>query len=194
MELKALNKQKINLKKQLTYIQTVRVPQTTQTLLYKNSSNWVIRVIGSMGVLNYKIKKNEIGITRRNKNSFIFFGTKRSVRTQIRNLGYLLIGVNRPFTTSLEVRGVGFKFFGISPCIRAELGQTHPIFYCCRNILRVHAYKRNTRLYFKSIDFKQLFWLVGHIRNITPPGLYTGKGIRYLNEFVKIKKGKKGNR
>ena len=190
MESKALNR-KLTAKRKLSYVETLRVPKNTQLSIYSNTNLWVLRVVGRLGVLTYKIKKSEIVLARWGLNSLTILGSKRAVRTQLRNLGYLLLGVDRAFSASLEIKGVGFKIFGLSPCLRFDVGQTHPIFVCCRSILKSLAYKKNTRLLIRSVDFKYLHWLTSYIRELSPPVPYTGKGLRYAGETIKIKPGKK---
>ncbi len=156
MVLKNLTSNNLLIEKKKYFFQTLYSPISVKMFMSKQKFGYVFKIIGNYGSLEYKIKIGEVAVVGVKKNSFLFFGTKRGVKTQIRNLSYLLIGVNRPFFSILKVKGIGFKLFSINNSFRFELGQTHPLFYCCRYLLNNFVYKKNSYLYFKSINFTYL--------------------------------------
>jgi large subunit ribosomal protein L6 len=52
----------------------------------------------------------------------------------------------------------------------------------------------NTHIKVSGIDKQVVGQLASHIRKVRPPNVYTGKGIRYAGEVVKLKPGKSARR
>jgi large subunit ribosomal protein L6 len=98
------------------------------------------------------------------------------------------------FQKTLRVRGVGYKF-DISPLkITIQVGYSHLVF----RKLPLSKYspswmtnKKATFLKMKNFDLNFLHNFLSSIRNIRPPDVYKGKGIRYQKELIFRKEGKK---
>ena len=52
----------------------------------------------------------------------------------------------------------------------------------------------NNRIHVRGIDKQKVGQLAAQIRKVRPPNIYTGKGIRYLGEQVRLKPGKSARR
>jgi large subunit ribosomal protein L6 len=52
----------------------------------------------------------------------------------------------------------------------------------------------NNRIHVRGIDKQKVGQLAAQIRKARPPNVYTGKGIRYLGEQIRLKPGKSARR
>ncbi len=102
-------------------------------------------------------------------------------------------GVSIGFEKKLEIRGVGYKAVmeGDSK-IRLDLGFSHPIFMEIPKGLSVKVDKQFITIF--GFDKQQVGQLSAKIRDQRKPEPYKGKGIRYLDEVVRKKEGKKAGK
>ena len=52
----------------------------------------------------------------------------------------------------------------------------------------------NNKIHVKGIDNQAVGQMAATIRSVRPPNAYTGKGVRYEGEFIKLKPGKSAKR
>lgn len=112
----------------------------------------------------------------------------------------MILGVTKGFSKTLELQGVGFrasieKVEGEDCLIfkKGELGFSHNITFPIPSGITAEVQER-TRIVLRSIDKSNLGQTAAKIRNLRAPDVYKGKGIRYLNENVRIKVGKSGSK
>jgi len=100
-----------------------------------------------------------------------------------------IIGVVQGFEKKLQLIGVGYRAAIKGTKLDLQLGFSHPCEIEIPSQLKVDIDK-NTTITITGIDKK----LVGHfaaiVRGVKPPEPYKGKGIRYIDEFVRKKAGK----
>ena len=108
-------------------------------------------------------------------------------------------GVSTGFQKQLDVVGIGFKAEVRGRFLSLTLGFSHPIdFEPPQGIsLSVDRQQRGISNYIGTItirghDKAQVGQVAADIRSLRTPDAYKGKGIRYANEVVKLKVGKKG--
>ncbi len=108
-------------------------------------------------------------------------------------------GVVEGFSKELDLVGIGYKVDAKSRAITLALGYSHPIEFPIPPGISVKVEKqsRNIQNYVATIivsgSDKQLVGQVAaDIRSLRRPDAYKGKGIRYANERVRLKVGKKG--
>lgn len=151
-----------------------------------------VTVVGPKGQLSTEINRNidvivennEIKVTRKNDNFKNFHGTANA------NISNMLIGVTEGYTKGLESLGVGYRFSISGNKIVVTAGFSHPVEVQVPNGLTVES-PSNTELLIKGIDKQQVTEFAANIRKIRPPEPYKGKGIRYKDEQVRRKEGKK---
>ena len=108
-------------------------------------------------------------------------------RTLISNM---VTGVTTGFSKTLEIHGVGYRAEKKGDFIIFNLGYSHPIWY--EVPAGLEATVEQTKVTLKGVDREMLGQAAATIRGLRPPEPYKGKGIRYLNEYIKIKVGKAG--
>jgi large subunit ribosomal protein L6 len=100
-----------------------------------------------------------------------------------------ITGVSEGFEKKLQLIGVGYRAAIKGTKLDLQLGFSHPCEIDIPSQLKIEVDK-NTMITISGIDKK----LVGHfaavVRGVKPPEPYKGKGIRYIDEFVRKKAGK----
>jgi len=108
-------------------------------------------------------------------------------RTQIENC---VIGVNKGFTRSLIVQGVGYRAQAQGKTLKLSLGYSHDIDFAIPEGIEVKTPKP-TEIEVSGIDQQQVGQVAANIREWRKPEPYKGKGIRYSDEYIFRKEGKK---
>jgi large subunit ribosomal protein L6 len=110
-------------------------------------------------------------------------------------LNNMVVGVSEGFTKKLQVLGVGYRVQLKGNNIVFNVGYSHPVevkvpegLSCS---LEGDKGKENI-LVITGHDKEQLGQFAANLRKIRPPEPYKGKGIRYLDEYVRKKAGKRG--
>lgn len=101
-----------------------------------------------------------------------------------------IVGVEKPWQKRLEVVGTGFNVKMQGADIVLKVGYSHQVVFKKVAGLKF-AVEENNKIVVSGID-KQLVGQVAHqIKMVRKPDVYKGKGIRYENEVIKLKPGKK---
>jgi large subunit ribosomal protein L6 len=101
----------------------------------------------------------------------------------------MIIGVNKPYEKKLIVEGIGFKADVVGTNLVFKLGFSHPITVAIPKNLKVASEKNIITI--SGIDKEFIGQYVAEIRALKKPEPYKGKGIRYFDEVIKRKEGKK---
>ena len=108
-------------------------------------------------------------------------------------LSNMVTGVSEGYVKSLELVGVGYRVQQSGEGISLSVMLSHTV-----NInpppgvaLEVEG---NNRIHVRGIDNQAVGQLAAQIRTVRPPNVYTGKGIRYLGEQIRLKPGKSARR
>lgn len=108
-------------------------------------------------------------------------------------------GVTEGFTKVLDIVGIGFKAEAKPKAVVLSLGYSHPIeFPIPEGIsIKVERQPRGIQHYVATLTVsgadKQLVGQVAaDLRALRKPDAYKGKGIRYADETIRLKVGKKG--
>lgn len=159
-----------------------------------NITGNVINVKGPKGELEYKFS-NLISVEvidntvvtkqiKENAKSNMMQGTTNSL------INNMLIGVSTGFSRSLEAVGVGYRFGVSGNKITINAGYSHPIVVEAPSDLSVTS-ESNIEITIHGIDKQKVSEFAANIRKIREPEPYKGKGIRYKDEHVRRKEGKK---
>lgn len=153
-----------------------------------------IAIEGPKGKLEYdapaktslEVKENEIIIGREgdNKESKEQHGLCRAL---IQNM---VTGVAEGFVKKLEIHGVGFKAAVKGKTIDLNLGYSHVINYSFPEIVDVKV-DDQTKITVEGPDRQKVGQVAADIRRFYPVEPYKGKGVRYADERVVRKEGKK---
>jgi large subunit ribosomal protein L6 len=112
------------------------------------------------------------------------WGTTRSL------LANIVHGVDQGFTIVLEINGVGYRAAIDGKELVLQLGYSHEIRYPMPEGITI-ASERPTHIAVSGADRQKVGQVAAQIRGYRKPEPYKGKGIRYQNEFVIRKEGKK---
>ena len=108
-------------------------------------------------------------------------------RTQVQNL---VTGVTEGFKKDLEIQGVGYRAQVQGKVLKLALGYSHDVEYAIPDGIEIVAAKP-TELSVSGINEQQVGQVASEIRAWRKPEPYKGKGIRYKDEYVFRKEGKK---
>ena len=109
------------------------------------------------------------------------------VRSQVENL---VTGVTTGFRKELEIQGVGYRAAMAGNVLKLSLGYSHEVNFEVPAGVTVSAPKQ-TEIVVEGIDQQLVGQVAANIRDWKRPEPYKGKGIRYKDEFVFRKEGKK---
>ena len=130
------------------------------------------------------VKDNTVVIERSNDEFKNFHGTANA------NIKNMIVGVTEGYEKNLEAVGVGYRFAVAGNKITVSAGYSHPVVVEVPTGLSVES-PSNTELNIKGIDKCLVGEFAANIRKIRQPEPYKGKGIRYKDEDVRRKEGKK---
>ena len=103
----------------------------------------------------------------------------------------MVIGVTEGFQKELDLIGVGYRAQLQGNKLVLNVGYSHPVEFTPEEGLVVEV-PSNTKIIVKGYDKQKVGELAANIRGVRPPEPYKGKGIRYVDEFVRRKEGKTG--
>ena len=106
------------------------------------------------------------------------------------NLTNMIKGVKEGFSKGLEIIGVGYKFNVKGDTLVINAGYSHPVEMKVPTGLKVEAVS-NTEITISGSDKILLGEFAANVRKVRKPEPYKGKGIRYKDEHVRRKEGKK---
>ena len=106
------------------------------------------------------------------------------------NLNNMLVGVTKGFTKGLEIIGVGYRFALKGNKLVINAGYSHPVELDIPEGIKVEV-PSNTELTINGINKELVGEFAAQVRKVRQPEPYKGKGIRYKDEHVRRKEGKK---
>ncbi len=109
------------------------------------------------------------------------------IRTIINNM---IVGVEEGFTKNLIINGVGYRASVSDGILTLQLGYSHDIKLAIPNDLEVKCTKP-TEIVISGIDKQKVGQFASEIRSLRKPEPYKGKGVRYSDEVIRRKEGKK---
>ena len=137
--------------------------------------------------ITVKVENGEINITRPNDlpNIRALHGTTRAV------LNNMIVGVSQGFEKKLELVGVGYRVQAAGNGLTLSLGYSHPV-----EIEPIEGItfkvEGNTKISVEGINKELVGQIAANIRAKRPPEPYKGKGVKYADEQIRRKEGKKG--
>ena len=108
-------------------------------------------------------------------------------RTLVQNI---VTGVTEGFEKRLEINGVGYRAQVQGRNLSLALGYSHDVLYPIPEGVQIQTPKP-TEIVVTGIDKQKVGQVAAEIRRWRPPEPYKGKGVKYANEFIFRKEGKK---
>ena len=134
---------------------------------------------------NINIEENEIKVLPINENNIDpNWGTTRAIISNV------IIGVSDGFSKTLELNGTGYRASVSGNKLKLELGFSHDINYDIPSDVKVECPKQNL-IKLSSSNKETLGAVAAKIRSFRKPEPFKGKGIKYIDEYIFRKEGKK---
>jgi large subunit ribosomal protein L6 len=167
----------------------IDIPEKTEVKF----DNGIITVKGPLGELTRTFKK---GINITIKDSKVELTPAKDTLenralwgTYASHIQNMVNGVNTGFTRNLIVEGVGYKADATPTEIVFKVGFSHPVKVSIPSGLKVSSEKGLVSI--SGIDKEVVNSFASGLRSIKKPEPYKGKGIRYDDEVIRRKEGKK---
>lgn len=169
--------------------QTIEIPVKTTV----NVDRGLVSVVGPLGALKRGFKNSiaiaiegsEVKLTPRDAS----VDTRALWGTYASHIVNMIAGVNRLYEKKLMVEGIGFRSEVSGQKITFALGFSHPVVVVIPDGIKVTAEKNVITI--TGIDKEAVGQFAANIRSLKKPEPYKGKGIRYHDEVVRRKQGKK---
>ena len=121
---------------------------------------------------------------RKTKISQSLWGTMRAT------ISNMVVGVTEGFSRKLEINGVGYRAAMQGSKLVLSLGYSHPVEMNVPAGLTV-AVENNTEIKISGADKQLLGQFASEVRSKRPPEPFKGKGVKYAEEHIVRKEGKK---
>lgn len=141
-----------------------------------------------LGNKNISLEINEGEVLVKRSNDEI--KTKQMHGTVNANVSNMIVGVTKGYEKGLEIIGVGYRFNLKGNTLVISAGYSHPVEMQIPEELSVES-PSNTEILIKGIDKVKVGEFAANVRKVRQPEPYKGKGIRYKDEQVRRKEGKK---
>lgn len=105
-------------------------------------------------------------------------------------LNALVRGVSEGYSRSLEINGVGYRAAVQGKTLQLQLGYSHDVLFPIPDDVKIVC-ERPTAIQISGADKQRVGEIAAKIRSYRPPEPYKGKGIKYAEETVLRKEGKK---
>lgn len=166
----------------------ITVPEGVTVELADN----VVKVKGPKGELTQAMLKditmkqedNKLTLERKNEAAKAMHGTMNAL------INNMIIGVTKGYEKGLEIVGVGYRFNVQGNKLVISAGYSHPVNIQVPQGITVESVS-NTEITVKGIDKVLVGEFAANIRKVRQPEPYKGKGIRYKDEHIRRKEGKK---
>jgi large subunit ribosomal protein L6 len=167
----------------------ITLPEKTEI----NVTDGIVIVRGPQGEISrslhpaveVRVDGREVTVHPRNQalESIALWGTFAS------HINNMVNGVNKPFEKKLILEGIGFKSEVKGDTITFALGFSHPVNVSIPNGLKVTAEKNVITV--SGINKEEVGSFAAKLRSLKKPEPYKGKGMRYEDEVIRRKQGKK---
>lgn len=152
----------------------------------------VVTVKGPKGELSTEInknitaevKENKVIVSRKSDAYKNFHGTANA------NINNMIVGVTKGYEKKLEIVGVGYRFTAKGNTLVVNAGYSHPVEVSVPTGITIEV-PSNIELFIRGIDKCLVGEFAAEVRKIRQPEPYKGKGIRYTDEHIRRKEGKK---
>jgi len=131
------------------------------------------------------INENEIFVTPIKENTNDpNWGTTRAI------IANIISGVSQGFSKTLELNGTGYRASVSGTKLKLELGYSHDVMFDIPEDVKIECPKQNI-IKLTSINREKLGAAAAKIRSFRKPEPFKGKGIKYIDEYIFRKEGKK---
>lgn len=155
---------------------TTKGPKGTLEFNFKNES------------VNVSVEDGKVVVTRNNE----LKATKQLHGTTNAIINNMMVGVSEGFTRELEINGVGYRFNVQGNKVVISAGYSHPVELVIPEGIKVEMPDKSiTELTISGYDKQAVSEFAANIRKVRKPEPYKGKGIKFKEEHIRRKEGKK---
>ncbi|MCH8889110.1 50S ribosomal protein L6 [Patescibacteria group bacterium] len=169
--------------------QPITIPDKTEVSI----SDGILSVKGPLGELTRKVRNDvkievvgqEVVVTlvKKTRLARALWGTYAS------HIDNMVHGVNELFEKKLVVEGVGYRVELSGGELTLNMGYSHPVKLTVPEGIEVQVLKNTINI--KGSDKEVVGQFAAEVRSVRKPEPYKGKGIRYHDEVIRRKQGKK---
>lgn len=118
-------------------------------------------------------------------------GDDKAIAGTMRSLAANMVtGVTEGFEKRLILQGVGYRAQMKGKSLNLQLGHSHPIVYDLPSGIQTEV-PSQAEIIIRGVDKQKVGQVASEIRAFRPPEPYKGKGVRYADERILRKEGKK---
>ena len=168
----------------------VEIPQGVQVAL----SGDLLTVKGKLGEMQLpltdqvetKVDGNKVVVAPRGnaRQARMMWGTTRA------NIANMVRGVSAGYARSMEITGTGYRAAVQGKNLVMNLGYSHDVIFPIPDGIKITC-ERPTAVKVEGTDKRLVGQVAAEIRGFRPPEPYKGKGVRYTDETIRRKEGKK---
>jgi large subunit ribosomal protein L6 len=166
------------------------IPEKTEVTI---SADNTVTVKGPLGVLSRKFPEAVIFTKEGSEIMVTLKSAHRDFKaldgTAVAHVKNMISGVNTPFEKKMLYEGVGFKADVKGAELHLALGFSHPVIVAIPASLKVVTEKGSITV--SGINKEEVGAFAAKVRAYKEPEPYKGKGIRYSDEIIRRKQGKK---
>jgi len=163
----------------------VNVTEDGKITFKKNANELVVE---TKNQVNVKLENNKIVFTPKSEDRIgkAFWGTYRALSQNA------IEGLTKGYEKKLEINGVGYRANLKGKALELQLGFSHPINYDIPNGITVQVDKNI--IVISGFNKQQVGQVAAEIRDFRRPEPYKGKGVKYIDEVIMRKAGKKAKK
>jgi len=159
-----------------------------------NVNDNIVKVSGKLGEMELNIKP---GIKVETNDGKVFVKRSNDSKEQKQlhgttnaNIANMLTGVSTGFKKELEINGVGYKFAVQGNTLTINAGYSHPVKLDAPAGIKLEC-PSQTELTISGFNKQVVGQFAAQVREVREPEPYKGKGIKYKDETIRRKEGKK---
>lgn len=162
----------------------VEITLSGQEVTVKGSKGNLAMTLHDLVGISQEEDRLQLKAVEVSKKSVALAGTFRSL------VNNMVVGVSTGFQKELQLQGVGYRAQAQGKKLNLSLGFSHPVVYEVPEGIDIET-PTQTQVIVKGIDKQLVGQVSADIRAYRPPEPYKGKGVRYVDEYVKRKEAKK---
>lgn len=171
--------------------QPVELPQGVSATITADS----VTVKGGKGTMSLPLNSRHVRVVQDGNVLKIEKATADRVSNMVAgstraHLANIVVGVSKGYERKLELVGVGYRAQAQGKNLNLTLGFSHPVVYVAPEGITIET-PSQTEIIVKGSDVQRVGQVAADIRAFRPPEPYKGKGVKYADEFVFRKEGKK---
>ena len=152
-----------------------------------------VTVKGAKGALSLPVSEG-VSVAQQDKNLTVKYADEGASRTRAgstrAHIANMITGVTKGYDRKLELVGVGFRAAIAGKTLNLTLGFSHPVAFPVPEGITIET-PTQTEIMIRGADRQKVGQVAAEIRGIRPPEPYKGKGVRYSDEKITLKEGKK---